>query len=129
MTRFEKIFQNHGLYRSRNGMILGVCKGVAEYFDFSVFWTRVIAIFLLLFSGFWPVMGIYFLAALLMKPEPVIPIRNDDEQEFYDSYISSRKSAADRLKRRYSKLERRLQRLEHTVTSPEFDWERRMKDC
>ena len=24
-----------GLYRSRNGVILGVCRGIAEYFDFN----------------------------------------------------------------------------------------------
>ncbi|MCJ7776670.1 MAG: PspC domain-containing protein, partial [Desulfobulbaceae bacterium] len=41
MRRFEKILHG-GLYRSRNGIILGVCRGVAEYFDFSVFWARTI---------------------------------------------------------------------------------------
>ena len=125
MNRFEKILSG-GLYRSRDGIILGVCKGVAEYFDFSVFWARTIALILLFFTGFWPVMGIYFIAALLMKPEPVIPIETDDELEFYDSYIYSRKGALDRLKRRYENLDRRIQRMEHTVTSREFDWEHRL---
>ena len=36
--------QRTGLYRSRSGLIIGVCKGVAQYFDFSVFWMRVIAV-------------------------------------------------------------------------------------
>jgi len=125
MRTFEKIFSG-GLYRSRDGMILGVCKGIAEYFDFSVFWTRTIAFILLLFSGFWPIMGLYFIAALLMKPEPAIPIETDDELEFYDNYVYSRKGAIDRLKRRYNNLERRIQRMEHTVTSREFDWENRL---
>jgi len=125
MRRFENVFHK-GMYRSRNGIILGVCKGVAEYFDFSVFWTRAIVVVLLFFSGFWPVMGLYFLAALIMKPEPVLPIQTDEEQEFYDSYIYSRKGATSRLKRRYDNLQRRLQRLEHTVTAREFDWESRL---
>ena len=125
MRRFEDILKG-GLYRSRDGVILGVCKGLADYFDFSVFWTRAIALILLLFSGFWPIMGIYFLAALLMKPEPAIPIETDDEMEFYDSYVYSRKGALDRLKRRYKNLERRIERMEHTVTSREFDWENRL---
>jgi phage shock protein C len=125
MKRFEKIMSG-GLYRSRHGAILGVCRGIAEYFDFSVFWTRTIAIFLLFLTGFWPITGLYFLAALLMKPEPVVPIHSAMEQEFYDSYVHSRKRAIDRLKRRYEKLERRLQRMEHTVTSREFDWESRL---
>jgi len=125
MRRFEKILRG-GLYRSRNGIILGVCRGTAEYFDFSVFWTRAIVVIILFFSGFWPIMALYFIAALLMKPEPVIPIESDDQQEFYNSYIHSRKGTIDRLKRRYENLERRIQRMEHTVTGKEFDWERRL---
>jgi phage shock protein C len=125
MRRFEQILRG-GLYRSRNGIILGVCRGIAEYFDFSVFWARAIVIILLIVSGFWPIMGLYFIAALLMKPEPVVPIQTEEEQEFYDSYINSRKGAVDRLKRRYDNLERRIQRMEHTVTTREFDWENRL---
>ena len=125
MRRFEKILRG-GLYRSRNGIILGVCRGIAEYFDFSVFWTRAIVLIIFFFSGFWPIMALYFIAALLMKPEPVIPIESDDQREFYDSYIHSRKGAIDRLKRRYENLERRIQRMEHTVTAKEFDWDRRL---
>jgi phage shock protein C len=125
MRRFEKIFRG-GLYRSRNGIILGVCRGIAEYFDFSVFWARTIVLILFLFSGLWPIAALYFIAALLMKPEPVIPIQTDDQQEFYDSYIYSRKGATDRLKRRYDNLDRRIQRMEHTVTAREFDWDQRL---
>jgi phage shock protein C len=125
MRRFEKILRG-GLYRSRNGLVLGVCRGIAEHFDFSVFWARAIVLILLFFSGLWPIMALYFIAALLMKPEPVIPIESDDQQEFYNSYIYSRKGAIDRLKRRYENLERRIQRMEHTVTTKEFDFDRRL---
>lgn len=125
MKRFEKAFRG-GLHRSRNGVILGVCKGIADYFDFSVFWVRGIVVICLILSGFWPITGLYFLAALLMKPEPVIPIHSNDEQEFYDNYVSSRRGAVDRIKRRYENLERRIRRMEHTVTSREFDWDNRL---
>jgi phage shock protein C len=125
MKCLDRIFRG-GLYRSRNGAILGVCRGIAEYFDFSLFWVRAITVLLFVFSGIWPIMILYFLAALLMKPEPVIPIGSNDEQEFYDSYVSSRKGAADRLKRRYKNIERRIQRMEHIVTKPEFDWDRKI---
>ena len=125
MRQFEKILRG-GMYRSRNGAILGVCRGISEYFDFSVFWTRAIVIILLFFTGFWPIMILYFIAALLMKPEPVLPIDTEDEQEFYDSYVHSRKGAVDRLKRRYDNLNRRIQRMEHSVTTREFDWEQRL---
>jgi phage shock protein C len=111
------------IYRSRNGVIFGVCRGLAEHFDFSVIWARVIAIFFLLVTGLWIAIGIYLIAALLMKPAPVIPIKTEAEQEFYDSYANSRHLAAQRIKRRYEKLERRIRRMEHIVTAREFEWE------
>ena len=121
--------RNHrkrGFYRSRNGAILGVLRGIAEYFDFSVFWVRTAAVLLLIVTGIWPIAGINLLAALLMKPEPVIPIGSEAEQEFYDSYTHSRMNAIRRIKHRFDSLERRLQRMEHHVTSPEFSWEERL---
>ena len=127
MNRYARLSRN-GIYRSRSGIILGVCKGLAEHFDFSIFWTRVIALILLCVAGFLPAIGLYLLAALLMKPEPVIPVRNSAEKEFYDSYMYSRKGALQRLKRRYENLQRRIQRMEHIVTSAEYDWENRLKN-
>lgn len=124
-SRFDGLL--HGaLYRSRRGIILGVCRGIAEYFNLSVFWVRVIVLTLFFFTGFWPTGILYFLAAFLIKPEPAIPIENTDEQEFYESYVRSKQMAADRIKRRYENLDRRIQRLEHSVTTPEFNWEKRL---
>lgn len=117
--------QRYGIYRSREGIILGVCKGIGNHFDFSTFWIRAGFIILFLLSGFWPVIGIYFVAALLMKPEPVRPIHSDDEQEFYDSYVNAPSSAAQRLKRQFEKLDRRIRRMEDKVTGREFEWERK----
>jgi len=125
MRKFEDLSAK-GLYRSRDGVILGVCRGVAAYFDFSVCWVRAITVLIFFFSGFWPLAGIYILAALLMKPEPVLPIETEEEEEFYDSYVHSRKGAISRMKRKYDSLDRRIQRIEDRVTSREFDWERRM---
>jgi phage shock protein C len=117
-----------GLYRSRTGVILGVCQGLAEHFDISAFKMRVIACILLIFSGIWPMVILYFLAALLMKPEPVVPLATEGEQEFYNSYASSRRMALLRLKRTYDNLDRRIQRIEGIVTSREYDWERRLNE-
>jgi len=124
MKRFNSNY-GHGLYRSRNGVILGVCRGIAEYFDFSIFWARAITVLLMLVTSFLPVIGLYILAALLMKPAPVIPLETEAEQEFYDSYTQSKHAAAQRLKRRYGKLERRIRRMEDIVTAPEFHWEKK----
>ena len=117
--------QRGGLYRSRTGMLLGVCKGLGEFLDVSVFWMRVIAVVLLLLSGVWPLVGLYFVAALLMKSAPVLFPETEEEQEFYNSYASSRRMALHRLKRTYDNLDRRIRRIEDLVTSREYDWDRR----
>lgn len=111
----------NGLYRSRRGIVMGVCRGIAEYFNFSVFWVRMIAFISFLFTGFWPVGVIYLIAGLSLKLEPVVPYEDDKDQEFYHSYTHSRESAIQRLKRKFENIERRIQRMEHTVTSREFD--------
>ena len=65
-------YQSGGLYRSRDGMIAGVCAGLADHFDFSVFWMRAIAVALLLCTGIWPALIVYVVAALMMKKTPYV---------------------------------------------------------
>lgn len=118
-----------GLYRSRDGVILGVCKGIADHLDLSVFWVRVILVVVsvcTLTFPFWIIA--YFVAAVLMKPEPVIPFETESDREFYDSYVSSRKMAIHRLKRTYDSLDRRIRRIESIVTSRDFSWEKRLQE-
>lgn len=110
------------LYRSRRGIFMGVCRGLAEHFNFSVFWMRVIVFTIFLFTGFWPVGVVYIIAGLLLKLEPVIPLKNETDQEFYQSYTHSRSSAIQRIKRKFDNIDRRIQRMEDRVTSREFDF-------
>ncbi|NOR23555.1 MAG: envelope stress response membrane protein PspC [Desulforhopalus sp.] len=116
-----------GIYRARNGVFLGVCKGIAEYFDLSVFWVRLALVIVFIFSGFWPVIGIYLVAAFFMKPKPVKPVESEEEREFYDSYVHSPKTAAQRLRKKFEELERRIRRMEDKVTGREYEWERRFR--
>jgi phage shock protein C len=125
MTKYYR--KQGGIYRSRDGVFLGVCKGIAEYFDFSVFWVRMVLIIVFIFSGFWPVIGVYLVAAFFMKPKPVKPIESEEEQEFYDSYVHSPKTAAQRLRKKFEELERRIRNMEDKVTGREYEWERRFR--
>jgi len=112
----------NGMYRSRRGLFMGVCRGIAEHLHLSVFWTRVVVFALFLFTGFWPVGVMYIVAGLLLSPEPVVPLESESDQEFYNSYTSSRSAAIQRIKRKFDNIDRRIQRMEHTVTSREFEF-------
>jgi phage shock protein C len=113
------------LYRARDGMILGVCKGLANYADFSVFWIRIIVLATMVFSGFWPIVILYVIAGIIMKPEPVLPLNSEDDYEFYDTYTTSRKTALHRIRREFDGLNRRISRMEDLVTSKDYNWQRR----
>ncbi len=116
-------------YRSRKGLVLGVCKGLANYLGTSAFAVRMIFLLGMLFTGLWPLLGIYFLAALLMKPEPALPPANLEEQQLYDLYARDPARAAQSLQTRYERVERRIRRIEDLVTSRsarEADWDRRL---
>lgn len=118
----DRLTAAEGFYRSRRGIIFGVCRGLAEHFNFSVFWTRVLVLVLFLFTGFWPLGVLYLVAGFLLKLEPVIPLENESDEEFYQSYTRSRSSAIQRIKKKFDNIDRRVQRMEHTVTSKEFDF-------
>lgn len=117
-----------GFYRDRNGVLLGVCAGIARYFDLPVNMVRAVVILLLFLTGIWPVGFLYLIAAMIMKVAPAVPFKSPADREFYDSYSSSRTGALERLKRKFENLDRRIQRMEDVVTSRDFEWERRMKN-
>ena len=124
MSRYNRI-PRKGLYRSRDGIILGVCRGVADFFNFSAFWIRAILIVVFIFTGFWPVIGIYILAAILMKSEPGLSGEKEAKRKYHCRYNRARRETSERIKRKWRHLEKRIRRMEDKVTSREFDWNNR----
>ncbi len=117
-----------GPYRSRSGFVFGVCRGLAEHLDFSVTVMRIIVFVGTLFTGIWPGIIAYIIAALLMKYEPIVPFDSQSDAEFYSSYSASGTMALQRLKDTFDNLDRRIQRMENIVTAPDFDWDERLKN-
>lgn len=113
------------LYRSRNGVIWGVCRGLSDYYNLRVGWVRFFTVIALLITGIWPTVILYVIAGLLIKPEPVLPLEREDQKDFYDTYLDSRQRALRDLKRRFSNLDRRMRRMEDNVTSRDYEWEQR----
>lgn len=126
-TRNYSPTRNRTLYRSRDGVIFGVCRGLADFSELPVTGIRLFMIVMSLFVfPFVPIA--YVLGAIILKPAPILPFSDDDEEEFYNSYASDRNLALNRLKRRMEGLERRTRRMESSVTNRELDWERRFKE-
>jgi phage shock protein C len=117
-----------GPYRSRNGLIFGVCRGLADYFDFSTAGMRVIIVLAFLLTGLYPVGIAYVVAGLVMKLEPVLALQNERETEFYNSYTTSRPMALSRLRDTFDSLDKRIQRMESIVTARDYDWDQRLRN-
>lgn len=114
------------LYRSRHGWLLGVCQGLADWRNMPVIWVRLAVAIAIALTGFWLGIAVYVIVGLIMKPAPIAPIQSEEELEFYSTVSSSRQQALRRLQRTFEELDRRTRRLEHSVTSSEFEWEQRL---
>ena len=67
------------LYRSKNGEILGVCKGIAEWRDYPVDTIRLIVVLIAIFTAIAPCLIIYFILGLVLPVNPY-----DEDTGSYD---------------------------------------------
>lgn len=114
------------LYRSRKGWVLGVCRGLADYTEIPVGWMRLLFIVVSVFAFPLPLIA-YVIAAIFMKPAPSEPMRNDEDEAFYNTYRDSPSLAMSRLRRKFDQLDRRARRLEDVVTDRQYDWDERLR--
>ena len=136
------------LYRSNDGKLLGVFKGIAESLGWKCSLTRVIGVMVLLsVAGALGAEGLkvtalvagffYLLLALLMQPprqsatlsDPMSPVGRSVPPSLppqrYPGFNRPRVDLAQ-LDRQLDGLNRRIQRMETIVTDREYDWNRRM---
>lgn len=118
---------NLGLYRSRDGWVFGVCKGIADSRGFSVTITRILALTIMLLSWVVPFLIGYFALAILLKPAPEPRYDDWNEEKFDDTLAYSRGAALNSLKSSFDRLDDRIRRMESRVTDKDFDWDERLK--
>jgi len=113
------------LYRiPKEGSCMGVCAGIADYLDMKVKIVRLFMILGLIFTGFFPLIFVYFIlgVALDTKPDPLY----DDEQdeEFWKKTRKEPEETSADLRQRFRDIERRTQEMEAYMTSKRFKLER-----
>lgn len=120
--------QGNRLYRnSEQGVIFGVCAGIADYFGFDVTIVRVLVVLgTLFFPG--PLVPVGYIVMALLLPKDPRPARRraaaDEDEELGRKIRAEPHSTLGSLRHRYRELESRLQRLEKYVTSERYNLDR-----
>lgn len=113
----------------KRGKIAGVCVGVADYFGWSVKWTRIAAVLLTVF--FFPVpIFVYVGAAIFMKPGDEVESRfaDKEEEKFWRTFSTRPRVTFSELKHRFRALDARIADLETAVTSNEYGLRKAFRD-
>ena len=121
----EEIYESpnpHRLYRNpRDGMVFGVCAGLADYMDVAAWKLRIAFI---AFAFFFPpgAFVIYLMGAFFLRRRPEVRAAPADaEEDRFWRAVSGRPSETfHALRHRFRELDARLATMEHVVTSEEF---------
>lgn len=112
------------LYRSRNGMLLGICQGIADWRDLPVFVVRLIFVIICLATAVAPCVVIYLLLGLIIPIEPRGAYGKNDN--YYDNFRKNGKATMDDIKNEFDNLKSRVNKMEDEATKDkEGDWDRR----
>lgn len=108
------------LYRvPEEGMIKGVCAGLAHYFDVPVRLIRVIAVLSLFFGLFFFTVTAYIILALVLDEAPA--------GHYQDQQQPTPRQLLDQLEYQLGSGEQRLRQVERYVTSDAFSLQSRFR--
>jgi phage shock protein C len=118
----------HRLYRDTdNGLLAGVCAGIADYLGTERIVIR-LAWVLLLLLFFVPAALAYILLAIVLPKRPRALYASDEEAAFWRGAATAPDDTLVALQRRFGDLEARLRAMERQVTSGDFDLRRKFRD-
>ncbi|APE26931.1 envelope stress response membrane protein PspC [Aurantiacibacter gangjinensis] len=105
------------LYRDRrNGKIMGVCSGIADYTGINALWVRLMAVFLL-FATSGSIIPFYLIAGLLLNNKPAHLYTAPDETQYWQRVRQSPKRTAREIRAQMKDIDRRLASVENYYVS------------
>lgn len=105
-------------YRNkRDGKVMGVCAGIADYTGIDVNMVRLMFLFSLFMSG-GSILPVYFIAGFLAPDRPnELQRETDDERQFWQGVRASPGRSARAIGGKLREIDRRLADIEHYVTT------------
>jgi phage shock protein C len=116
------------LYRDpANGVLAGVCAGIAQYFGVERIAVRIAFVLAFFFFFVLAAIGYVVLAFVLPKRPPAL-YASGEEESFWRGAATAPDDTLHGLRRRFGDIETRLRAMERQVTSDDFDLQRKFRD-
>ena len=116
------------LYKSpREGKVMGVCAGIADYLDIKVGVVRFLTVVGTLVTGIWFFVIAYFVMGMVLDAKPASLYDDDTEEEFWKQTRKAPDYTAAELRSRFRDIERRTNDMEAYMTSKRFKLERDLR--
>lgn len=101
----------------RNGKVMGVCAGIADYAGFDVTLVRIMMVAALLLSS-GSILPLYFIAGWLADDKPrELAVENREDKRFWQGVRQSPTRTARDIRSRMRDIDRRLADIESYVTT------------
>ena len=101
----------------KNGKVMGVCSGIADYTGFDVTLVRIMLIAAILIGG-GALIPVYFIAGWIADDKPrELAIEDREDQRFWQGVRASPTRTARDIRSRMRSIDRRLADIESYVTT------------
>lgn len=116
----------HRLYRDKdNGILAGVCAGLADYFGLNRRGLQlVVAVSSLFFFPF--VVPAYIILTIILPVKPKDLYADESQEKFWRGVSMAPSDVFSSLSHRFRELDLRLQKMEAYITSKEFSIDREL---
>lgn len=111
----------------QNGVIAGVCEGIAQYFDWNPRLLRIGTVLLFIFGGGFPVVVVYCVLWYVMDPLSPSEAAATATAPQGGPAPGRAPRSMEEIKARFAKLDDRLRGIEECVTEKEFELRRELK--
>jgi phage shock protein C len=126
--RHDRNWRVQRFYRDpRHGNLMGVCAGVADYFEWNVTAIRILAIVALLWFNGLTVMA-YLLLGFMLPIRPDMPCDWVADEEYWRSMRYSTGATFRDGRHRFREQNMNLQHMEGYVTSSRYELDRQFRD-
>ena len=101
----------------RNGKVMGVCSGIADYTGFDVTLVRIMMVAAILMGG-GALIPVYFIAGWIADDKPSeLAIEDREDKKFWQGVRASPARTARDIRSRMREIDRRLADIESYVTT------------